>query len=101
VKDTIYLRVTRSSVSGMTKSLPKLGPGEIPPDGYWKTAGQVFSFPMVTVFAANAKAARAIAGEVRDDEKTQLEAAMDSAIALSRLGLWGRPDLAAAMMRGD
>jgi hypothetical protein len=77
---------------------------DIPRDGYWRTAGQVFQYPMVTVFAATKAEADVIAGpEHRVGTYDQLalsHLALDSAEASSRLGIWGRPDLAAAMMRG-
>jgi hypothetical protein len=79
--------------------------GGIPWGGYWKRAGQVFQYPMVTVFAATKAEADEIAGPehrvMTYDQVAYCEAMLDSAEASSRLGIWGRPDLAAVMMRGD
>jgi hypothetical protein len=78
---------------------------DIPHDGYWRTAGSVFQYPMVTVFAATKAEADATAGaEHRVETYDQVgyaSAMLDSAQASSRLGVWGRPDLFAAMLRGD
>jgi hypothetical protein len=74
---------------------------EIPHDGYWQVAGQVFAYPLVTVFAANKTAADLIAGPDALDGWLYARVAIDSALASSRLGIWGRPDLAEQMLRGD
>lgn len=74
---------------------------DIPHDGYWTVAGQVFSYPLVTVFAADQAAADAIAGPDARNGGAYLATAMDSAEASNRLGTWGRPDLAAQILRGD
>jgi hypothetical protein len=77
----------------------------IPWDGYWRTAGQVFSYPLATVFARTREEADAIAGpgiQVKTyDQLAFGHLMLDSAEAQSRLGLWGRPDLHDDMMRGD
>jgi hypothetical protein len=77
----------------------------IPRDGYWRTAGQVFQYPLLTVFAASAAEADAIAGLEYGfgtyDNIAAVHLALDSAQASSRLGIWGRPDLFAVMLRGD
>jgi hypothetical protein len=78
---------------------------DIPHDGYWRTAGQVFQYPMVTVFAATKAEADAIAGPEHMvqtyDQLSYALAMLDSAQASSRLGIWGRPDLFAVMLCGD
>jgi hypothetical protein len=74
---------------------------EIPHDGYWRVAGQVFQYPLMTVFAGNQTEADKIAGPDADDPLLVNFTAMDSAEASSRLGIWGRPDLLAQITRGD
>jgi hypothetical protein len=72
---------------------------DIPHDGYWRTAGQVFGYPLVTVFAASQAEADAIAGPVVPSDVQAV--LMDSIEAQIRLGTFGHPDLAAKIMRGD
>jgi hypothetical protein len=78
---------------------------DIPRNGYWRTAGQVFTYPLATVFAATRAEADEIAGfdncVETYDQAAFCHLALDSAEASNRLGIWGRPDLAAVMMRGD
>ncbi len=78
---------------------------DIPWDGYWKLAGQVFQFPMVTVFASTKAEADEIAGPEHHvmtyDQVAYCELMIDSAQAQNRLGIFGRPDLQDAVMRGD
>ena len=74
---------------------------DIPWDGYWKHAGQVFRYPLVTVFAVSKAEADRIAGPEAFDGAWYVNLCIDSAEASSRLGIWGQPDLLAAMMRGD
>jgi hypothetical protein len=74
---------------------------DIPHDGYWTRAGQVFQFPLVTVFAATRAEADRVAGPEAFDGYWHVNLCIDSAEASSRLGIWGRPDLLAVMMRGD
>lgn len=73
----------------------------IPHDGYWRIAGQIWFYPLVTVFAKSKAEADIIAGPDRLDGTLYFLTAMDSTDAAGRLGLWARPDLAAKMMRGD
>jgi hypothetical protein len=74
---------------------------QIPCNGYWRRAGQVFTYPLVTVFAASKAEADQVAGPEALNGGAYLAVAMDSAEASNRLGLWGRPDLAAAIRRGE
>jgi hypothetical protein len=74
---------------------------DIPHDGYWRTAGSVFQYPLVTVFAATKVEADRTAGPEAFDGHAYVNLCIDSAEASSRLGIWGRPDLFAAMLRGD
>jgi hypothetical protein len=78
---------------------------DIPWDGYWKTAGQVFTYPLATVFAATRAEADEIAvPEIRVetyDQRSFCDLALDSTEAQIRLGIFGRPDLRDAVMRGD
>lgn len=78
---------------------------DIPWDGHWKHAGQVFAYPMVTVFAATGAEADEIAGPEHRvetyDQAALCHLLIDSAQAQIRLGIFGRPDLADAVMHGD
>jgi hypothetical protein len=78
---------------------------DIPYDGYWKRAGQVFSYPMLTVFAATAEEAGEIAGPEHRvqtyDQVAYCELMLDSADAQVRLGIFGNPAAQDAVMRGD
>lgn len=78
---------------------------DIPFDGYWKTAGQVFTYPMVTVFARTAAEADEIAGPEHRvatyDNIAAVHLALDSAEAQHRLGVFGDVAAQDAMMRGD
>lgn len=78
---------------------------DIPRDGYSRTAGSVFQYPTLTVFAASKAEADEIAGPEHHvmtyDQLAYAFAMLDSAQASSRLGIWGRPDLFAVMLRGD
>jgi hypothetical protein len=61
----------------------------------------VWAYPLVTVFAPDKATADAIAGPGRLDGVAFFYAAMDSVEAQQRLGIFGRPDLAAKVERGD
>jgi hypothetical protein len=77
---------------------------QLPFDGeYWRIAGTPFSYPLITVFAPDKATADIIAGSwhSRRAQLAYCELAMDSAEAQNRLGIFGRPDLAAQMRRGD
>ena len=77
----------------------------IPHDGYWQVAGQVFQYPMVTVFARDKAEADKIAGPehmvATYDQLAYVYLALDCAEAIHRLGMWGRPDLVTQMEKGD
>jgi hypothetical protein len=68
---------------------------------YRPNGGQVFMYPLIAVFAPDKAAADIIAGEGRLDGRAYNELAIDSAEAQNRLGIWGRPELAAKIQRGD
>jgi hypothetical protein len=79
---------------------------DIPWDGYLRSTGlQLFTYPLATVFARTKEEADAIAGPgicVKTyDQAAFCDLAFDSTLAQIRLGIFGRPDLADKVMRGD
>lgn len=83
----------------------------IPHNSYWRYLRcqgkqvSVFGLPLVSVFAATRAEADEIAGPENAaatyDQASYVYACIDSAEAANRLGVFGRPDLAAKMERGD
>lgn len=68
----------------------------------WVNGHQLFTYPLGHVIAATTAEADAIARDAGlNDSRAKLDLTFDSAQAQMRLGIFGNPKAAEAVMRGD